>query len=41
MAALLKFEQVSEPVVQRFSTKYVLLEFSQIPKENTCVGDTF
>ena len=36
-AALVKFEAV----VHRFSSKQVFLKFSQIPKENTCVGDTF
>ena len=36
----MKFEQLSE-VVHRFSSKWVFLKFSQIPKENTCVGDTF
>ena len=40
-AALVKFEQLSEAVVHRFSSKWVFLKFSQIPKENACVGDTF
>ena len=38
---LVKFDQVSEAVVHRFSSKQMFLKFSQIPKENICVGDTF
>ena len=40
-AVLTKFEQVSESVVCRCSSKQLLLKNSQIPQENTCVGDTF
>ena len=36
-----KFEQVSETVVRRFSSKQVFLKISQILQENNCVGDTF
>ena len=40
-AVLVKFEQVSEAVVRRCSSKQVFLKISQIPQGNTCAGDTF
>ena len=40
-AVLVKFEQVSEGVVCRSSSKQVFLKISQIPQRKTCVGDTF
>ena len=40
-AALVKFHQVSEAVALRCFSNYVFLKPSQIPHENTCVGDTF
>ena len=39
-AFLVKFKQVSEAVVHRFSSKYVFLKIWQIPQENTCIGGT-
>ena len=40
-AILVKFEQVSEAVVCRFSSKQLFLKISQISQENTYLWDTF
>ena len=37
----MKFEQVSEAVVRRCSSKKIFLKISQVVQENNCVGDTY